>query len=317
MRWSRAALLAALFALSACTSSVQGKALFDPLVMPPPPKPGDSAAELIGNANSVDACSMLDPAALAQFGATQQPPQESYDYCWLKLPMSGATVAVRFGLLERIKSVGQLQAKEVEPVRSLRVFEEGPVPDRCARYIVFSDNVTLAVSADSRDSPGAKVAELCSVAEKATTAIAEHVVGKKLKHRQYEPASLGRLDACKAVTTTLGQVPGLAAGEVTSYPARHQCRWGSATMPSVTVRYVLDEPSTKPEVKRETIAGKDTGIYNVAVTGRSLCVAEVKQGSGRELAQIAVRLPPNNDMAACAAARVIAGEVWGKLPATS
>jgi hypothetical protein len=314
MRWLRAALVAAAFALSACTSQVTGTPLSDPLAPVQPGRP-DSAADLIGNANTLDTCSLLAPEALSQFGTATVPPQESYDYCWLRLPMSGASVAVRFGLLERVRSAADLQAKEVEPVGTLRVFEVSPVPDRCARYILFSDNVTLAVSADTADSAGT-VSELCSVTERAANVIAQNVTAKKISHQQYEPTSFGPLDACKAAVTSLAQIPGLAAAQITSYPAHHQCRWGNGTAPSLTLRYVLNEPSTAPEVHHETIAGKATGVYTVDLGGRSLCVAEVK-GTGRELAQVIVRLAPDNADAACSAARVVASEVWNKLPLTS
>jgi hypothetical protein len=320
MRRSWAALVTAVLVLStACTAEIGGSAVPDPRVTAPPPQPAGSAAGLIGDANTLDACSLLDPAALAQFGTAQRPDQESYDYCWLRLPMSGASVAVRFGLLEKIGSVADLQARqarEVEPVGSLRVFEVAPVPDRCARLILFGDNVTMAVSADTADTPDVKVSELCSVTEKAASMIAENVAAKKVTHRTYAPTSLGPLDACKAAAVSLAQVPGLAVAEVNSYPAHHQCRWGNATVPSLTVRYVLSAPSTSPQVKHETIAGRATGVYNVDINGRTLCVAEVK-GTGRELAQVAVRLAPGSSDSSCAAARVVAGEVWRKLPATS
>ncbi|MEV4315774.1 DUF3558 family protein [Actinocrispum sp. NPDC049592] len=316
MRWLWAALLVAALVISGCTSRVGGTAFPDPQARKPLP---DSSVELIGNANTLDPCGLLDPAALAQFGTAQRQDQESYDYCVLRMPMSGANVAVRFGLLERINSVADLQARqnrEVEPVGSLRVFEETPVPDRCARYIVFSDNVTLAVSADTVDSPNKTVSELCSVVEKSATVIAENVAAKKVTHRQYEPTSFGPLDACKAAVVSLSQIPGLAVADVNSYPAHHQCRWGGPTVPSLQVRYVLAEPSGASYVKHETIDGKQTGVYNVDITGRSLCVAELK-GTGRELAQVVVRLAPNQADAACSAARIVAGEVWEKLPATS
>jgi hypothetical protein len=313
MRWWWAALLTAALVLSGCSSEIGGIALPDPRAAPQQ----DSATALLGNLNTLDPCGLLGPADLAQFGTAQRPPQESFDYCWLRLPMAGAQVAVRFGLLERIRSIGDLQtrqAREVEPVGTLRVFEEPPVIDRCARYIVFRDNITMAVSADSVDSPDKTVSELCAVAEKSATVIAGNVAAKKVTHRQYEPTSFGSLDACKAAVVSLGQIPGLAAAEVTSYPAHHQCRWGNATVPSLQLRYVLSEPSNAPNVLHETIVGKATGVYTVDVGGRSLCVAEVK-GSNGELAQIIVRLAPNNADAACAAARVVASEVWGKLPA--
>jgi hypothetical protein len=315
MRRSRLAVLIAAVFLGGCTNQIDGTALSDPGYLPP--KRGSTTSALLGTPNTLDACSLLDPGALAQFGTAEVPQQEAYDYCWLTMKVGEASVAVRFGLLERVRSIGELQAKEIEPVASLRIFEEPPVPDRCARYILFSDNVTMAVSADTRDTPGKNISQLCSVTEKATTAIAENVAANKVSHRRYEPSSLGPLDACNAVTVSLAQVPGLAAGEVTTYPAHHQCRWGSDTVPSLTLRYVLNEPSTASFVKRETIGGRDTGVYNVDVNGRTLCVAEVKQGNGRELAQVIVRLAPNNEEAACAAARVVAAEVWSKLPATS
>jgi hypothetical protein len=221
-------------------------------------------------------------------------------------------------LLESVKSDVDMKAKqatEVEPVGPLRVFEEAPVPDRCARYVVFSDNISLAVSADSYNSPEAKVSSLCSIAEKATTAIAENVVSRKAGHRRFASSSLGPLDACKAATaTSLAKVPGLSATQVTSYPAHHQCRWGSTTVPSVTLRYIIGEPSKTPETKQETIAGKATAVYTVEIAGRSLCVAEVKQGDTPELAQVIVRLPPGGVDQACAAVRTVAGEVWAQLP---
>jgi hypothetical protein len=315
MRRSRLAVLIAAVFLGGCTSQVDGTALSDPGYLPP--KRGGSTSALIGTANTLDACSLLDPRALAQFGTAEVPQQEAYDYCWLRMKVGESSVAVRFGLLERVRAIGDLQAKEVEPVASLRIFEEPPVPDRCARYILFSDNVTMAVSADTRDTPGKNISQLCSVTEKATTTIAENVAANKVSHRQYEPRSLGPLDACDAVAVSLAQVPGLAVGEVTSYPAHHQCRWGSATVPSLTLRYVLSEPSTASNVRRENISGRDTGVYNVDINGRTLCVAEVKQGTGRELAQVIVRLAPNNSEAACVAARGVAAEVWSKLPASS
>ncbi|RSM82809.1 DUF3558 domain-containing protein [Kibdelosporangium aridum] len=311
MRWSRWAVLIAGFLVAGCTSQVGGTALPDPGYTPPK-RTLSSAAELIGNAGALDPCSLLDPAALAQFGAAEKPAQEAYDYCWLKLPVGSATVAVRFGLLERIR--GELQAKEIEPVGTLRVFEENPVKDRCARYIMFSDNVTMAVSADTYDTPGANVPQLCSIAEKATTTVAENVAARRMKHVDYPPASLARMDACKAVTVSLPQVPGLPAGEVISYPGGHQCRWGQAMVPSLTLRFVLDEPSTAPEVKVESIAGLQTSVYSAEINGRTLCVAEAKHGTGRELAQVIVRLPPNNAEPACAAARSVAAEAWRKLP---
>jgi len=309
-RWFWAAWILAVLVLSACTSQVVGAPNADPQAVPRP-KP-DSAAELIGNAGTFDPCSLLDPAALAQFGTAEVPAQESYDYCWLKLPMSGASVAVRFGLLEH----GQpAQAREVEPVGVLRVFEQSPVPDRCARYIVFSDNVTMAVSADTADSPGTTVSELCSVTEKAANVIAANISGRRVAHRAYPGTSFGPLDACKAAVTSLGQIPGLAAAQVVDYPAHHQCRWGTATVPSLTVRYVLASPSSAANVRYETIDGKQSGVYTVDIGGPTLCVAEVK-GENRELAQVIVRMAPGNAEVACSAVQVVAGEVWSKLPLT-
>lgn len=308
MRWCCAALMTAALLLSACTSELPGTPVADPNGHAP-----GSAADLIGDANTVDSCGLLDPASLNQFGTAEPRPQESYDYCWMRLPMSGAQVAVRFGLLERIRSVEDLPARQIETVGPLRVFEMSPAPDRCARYIVFTDNVTLAVSADTADSPGVAVSELCAVTEKATHVIAQNLAAKKVEHRAYEPGSFGPLDACKAVVTTLGQVPGLAVAQVTSYPAHHQCRWGNAAVPSLTLRYVLNDPSSAANVQHETIAGRTSGVYTVDINGPSLCVAEVK-GTGRDLAQVVVRMAPGNEDAACAAARVVAGEVWSKLP---
>jgi hypothetical protein len=63
--------------------------------------------------------------------------------------------------------------------------------------------------------------------------------------------------------------------------------------------------------------GRQTGVYHVEVHGRALCVAEVKQGAGRELARVVVRLASNNVEAACTAARMIVAEVWRTLRVNS
>lgn len=305
-------MLIAGLSLAGCTSQVDGEALPGP-TSGPSEQAIASSTGLIGNATTLDPCSLVDPVALSQFGTAQRPDQEAYDYCWLKLPVDGSTVAVRFGLLERVR--GNLEAKEVEPVGPLRIFEENPAKDRCARYILFSDNVSLIASADTVDTPGTTVPQLCSITEKTTTTIAENLIAREIEHVTYPPSSLGSFDACNAVTVSLAQVPTLPAGEVISYPGRHQCRWGQAMVPSLTLRFVLGTPSTAPSVRYETIAGKQTSVYPVDIPGRTLCVAEVRHGTGREMAQVVVRLTPTSPATACAAAQAVAAEAWGKLPA--
>nr|CEL21632.1 hypothetical protein [Kibdelosporangium sp. MJ126-NF4]CTQ92413.1 hypothetical protein [Kibdelosporangium sp. MJ126-NF4] len=294
--------------LAGCTSQVDGTALPGAA-----PTADATSTRLIGDASTLDTCSLLNPAALVQFGIAERLDQEAYDYCRLRLTVVASAVDVRFGLLERLR--GPLEANEIEAVGPLRVFEETPSKDRCARYILFSDDVTLIASADTIDTPTTTVPELCSITEKATTTIAENLVARRVKHLTYPPSSLGTVDACKAVTVSLAQVPALPAGEVITYPGRHQCRWGLAMVPSLTLRFVLGAPSSAPEVRTETIAGRQTGVYAVDIPGRTLCVAETKHGTGREIAQIAVRLAPTTAETACAAAQAVAAEAWTKLPA--
>ncbi|ALG13276.1 hypothetical protein AOZ06_46190 [Kibdelosporangium phytohabitans] len=305
-------MLIAGFFVAGCTSAVGGEALPDP-ESAQAEQAGTSSTGLIGNATTLDPCSLVEPSSLSQFGPAQRPEQEAYDYCRLKLSVDGGVVAVRFGLLERVR--GNLEAKEVEPVGRLRIFEENPAKDRCARYILFSDNVSLIASADTVDTPGKTVPQLCSITEKTTTTIAENLISRKVEHLTYPPSSLGSFDACNAVTVSLAQIPSLPAGEVISYPGRHQCRWGQAMVPSLTLRFVLGTPSTAPGVRYETIAGKQTGVYPVDIPGRTLCVAELKHGTGREMAQVVVRMAPTTPATACAAAQAVASEAWSKLPA--
>ena len=74
MRWSVWGSLVAAVLLTGCSSPVQGTASSDPGYVSP--TAGSGAAELLGPPGTLDACSLLDPASLAQFGVAQVPPQE-------------------------------------------------------------------------------------------------------------------------------------------------------------------------------------------------------------------------------------------------
>jgi hypothetical protein len=314
VRWSMGA-LAALALVSGCTTTVAGTARSDPNVQPPP---RNTSVALLGDVRTVDACDLLEPGSLSEFGSVQPAPPESFDYCRLDLTVGSAKAALRFGELEKIGSESELLSDGFEQVRGvsghLVVYRQELGEDACTARVVFGDDVTLTVGADTYDSPDQTVPRLCELVDEATSRIVARLEGDQpVEHVEHPPNSIAGRDACaglrdETVAAVLGQAP-----EPTTFPARHQCRWGES-VPSLSVRYVRGQLTTGGGVTQETIAGRATAIIGTEAGDRALCLAETKAGAGDGLAQVIVRLPAGQLDAACRGVRTVAEDVWSELP---
>ncbi len=316
-------------ALAACSVQVVGA----PVPVPNPTfpvtttgKPEPTAVSLLGDLPTVDPCSLIETADVARFGTPVVAPLESLDYCALTLTTAGGTkLDLAVGFLDKVESVGELSA-ELKPYQGeLRIATESGDQSHCPRRLVFSDLVTLAVTVDNYSSGGSTATELCGIADAAMTAVADRVLGDKVKHRKFTGKSIGNVDPCSSVTpASIAQVPGLTTAKVRPYPAGHQCRWskdGTPAPPRARVIYSIGTP-TKADAKNTTmedVAGRQTAVTKTSATSLVLCAAETAHfsadGGLSELAMVTVSLPAGSQVdAACTAAKAVAADVWAKLP---
>lgn len=296
------------------STTVPGTARPEPSSAPPRPQAG-TAAEILQDPSTVDPCDLLDPGELARHGrAAQAGTPESFDYCVLALELSaGGTATLRFGELSQRSEDDILAtgAREVAATgQALRVFRQDLSEDSCTGVVLFTDGVALDVGGDSFGSER-PVNRLCELVALATAEIAERLAtGEPVEHLEHGPASIGRLDACAGVrAATIERVLPGPAGNRTTFPARHQCRWGDH-VPSVTVRYARGEPTGG---EQQTVAGRTTLVYTADVSDRALCLLETQVASG-ELAQVIGRRPAGEPEAACELASAVAEDVWAGLP---
>ncbi|MBW4721974.1 DUF3558 family protein [Saccharothrix obliqua] len=325
-RWAPLVLALVAF-LGGCGVQVAGTPV--PVPNPTPwttPKPDPTAAALLGDLPTLDPCGLVDPADVARFGAAEAGPVESLDHCAVKLTTpGGALLDVSAGLLDEVATEGELNAEVRTYSGGLRIAVEKGDTARCARRLVFSDLITLTVSVDNFSGGAVTAAGMCDVADVATEAVARRVLAKEVRHRAFQPKSLGRIDPCTAVTpSSVARVPGLATAKVRRYPAAHQCRWspdGTAAPPRMRVTFSAGVPS-QPDGKNvtaEDVAGRPATVSRSGGGSVVLCGVETAhipfEGGVRELAIVTVTLPPGGQVdAACEAAKAIAGDVWSKLP---
>lgn len=319
-------LLAAALLASGCSSTISGAAKKDPDVVPPtttatPGPAAPTAPALLGDPRTVDACSLLRPAALAEFGTVAPGAEESFDYCRVDVDTEeGGTAAVRFGELEIVDGESDLRGLGAteDPTKDgpLRFFEIVHSDEECERRVLFADDATMKITADVYDTPDEPVEELCDIVEAAADRVAASLLaGDGAEHVTYPGNSLATLDACSllsdaTVTAVLGAPP-----TRTVYPAGHVCRWGTFPHPSLSVRFAKGERLTGDGVTEETIAGRPTSFYTLELSSYVICAVEAGHVVRSELAQVLVRKPPGQAAAACDGARAVAAETWPALPA--
>ncbi|MEU7527198.1 hypothetical protein AB0A74_15800 [Saccharothrix sp. NPDC042600] len=317
-----AAVVGLAFALSACTTQVTGSPV--PVPNPTPQKARTTAESLLGDLPTVDPCGYVEARDLKQFGEAVDGRPESLDFCLVTVTVAGgAKLEVLFGTLEQVGSERDFKGELVD-YEDLRIVEEPGESVRCARRLVFTDLVTLAVSVENYSEKTVPSTEMCRIADHATKVVADRVLAKEVEHRRFGAKSVGKLVACDAVRASLAKVPGLTSPKAYEYPAGHQCRWsndGEASTPRARLTYAVGKPS-EPDGKdsvREDVGGRPTVIYKSSASSVSFCVAETThipfENGLQELAVVSVSLPSGTPAdQACAAVKEVAAEVWANLP---
>lgn len=281
---------------------------------------------MLGKLTTIDPCSLVDTGAFAEFGTAEIAAPESLDDCLVKIRTSGSeTVDLYVGSLDSTDSYPDLAAKpSTEVSGGLKVVDyEADSEFFCTQLLVFSDGVTLSVTGSVYENEEPK---LCDMVEAGMGQVVEVVRGDDVKHRDFPPNSLGRLDPCEATpAATVAKVPGLGSVEAKEYPGRHGCSWTAADN-SVRVRVLFgvgEPPKPNQGGSQAPIADRPSVLVPTPEAGSfSFCSAHTAhigfRAEGRsglvEIATVFVRMKEGQVDAACTAATDVAAAVWPKLP---
>jgi hypothetical protein len=315
--------VAAALAVAGCARPVAGSA------RPDASAAKDATAPLtgqlaLGDFPTVDYCSLLVPLTLPDtLGSLVLMPRPSYDYCTFKVRTQGIDVRVRVGHLDDGDPPGSARRtpdKDRTLPRGMRVERERDQPDRCTRYLTFTDNISLMVQADSATGEHVGHGDWCPIVEATVSVVVDRVLGKRVKHYEFEPRSVGRLEACDLVAASvLAAKLGVPRMQTVRFPSTHTCLWSAVggTGPNVVLVVAPDESTYDADLsKQETIAGWPTTV----TPHRSLpmCQLETTAGDSPQLGtreQVLIEVVLRSDgNDACGPGRALAAEVWAKLP---
>lgn len=281
-----------------------------------------NAEDALGDYESIDACSLIEPATFDEFGDSEYGYHYSLDYCEVEVTESGGSV---------FTSVGQLY-----PLREVREYITGPPlreldgdawvgqgaddANRCVQYLVFADDVAMIVDAyifDDHESD-----DLCTVAEAGMEAAIGVVTDGSVRHRDLEKDSFATLDACEVVPEdAVTDLPAFAEATEERALSGHFCRWttGEGDAPEVSVDFGSEEPYDGDGTAQESeIGGRATlttleSSWCEVLTEHIPVEIEGDSESGYvEVARVTVYGEAGGDM--CQTATKVATAVWAELP---
>jgi hypothetical protein len=270
--------------LAACTSTIGGE-----------PRPGGlTAAAALGEFRTIDYCTMLDPA-----GDT---PTSSFERCWVD---EGAV----------IRSVGPLNADvdgdpydyagDLPPGVRIRT-DTRPLPDYCARWVGFADDMWLMVT----NVDPAPSADQCQVADDMVADVLAAVEKRQVRHVAYAQDSFGGLDPC-----TLLDVPEVEAlvGARTGEPSPdgHSCLRGHI---GLRLKVGIPNKGTTETVGGRVAVVEAIGVFCMLTVDRPL---PDRPGLMEQATLTGIAVDgdkPGNGADVCPETRAIAEVVFPELP---
>jgi hypothetical protein len=330
-RWSvgAALLVGAAVGLSACASTVPGRAVAAPSVLAEVAAANAPlTSAVLGDVSTLDACGLISDEQLATVHGVRRAQPESFDECTYE---ATGDLRILVGLVTTAAPSAPVLRTRPGP-RGLTVGTD--LPDAfCSDEVGFPDKVQLKIAVEpgpTESTPGRS--QLCAVADTMATALANSlaVPRRELTHRSATPGSLITVDACALMPDSVAA--GLPGGNpsITAqrYPAHHRCDYGDehdskAPHLSVLVGFGSGTGLTGlPGTTTETLGGRSSVVdplsdtlpfgYCTVTTNHKPAPAE---GTGvTELAVITVYLPEHKSSEACQGARAGAGAAWPKLP---
>ena len=313
--------------ISACTSTVAGTALVASGGGAPSSTPAaveTVAGGLLGDPVTLDPCSLTDPGEFRAYGAVRWGLLDSLDDCVVDIVTSAGRVAtIRVGALDQVIRYPDLATKPTREIPGgLKVVEYSSGATSCEQVLVFTDQVTLSVSASI---PEGTEPRLCDMVKAGTARAVKTIQDRGVRHRSFPAGSLGLLDPCVVVPSqAVGKVPGLRGVAKSGWPAKHSCYWARSADIQLRVNFIVGEPIIAGgSDKAVQIDGRPTVIYQTnGKDGHAYCSAQTdyipfteKNQTGLvEATNLFVRMPGGQMDAACQAAEDAAAVIWPKLP---
>lgn len=319
----RAALgVLAVLLLAGCDVPEQGAALADPAALRAIANAPVSAATAFGpDESTVDPCSIVDIRQLP-FNLTASPqPADGFDDCPVSVTQTdGTKVDVNVGPLETLADEPDVHLGPFTALpKGMRMAASTPAtPGFCDEYVVFADNVRLAVTASATDVTSQ--ADVCPAAQALARDAADAIRTGSVKHVRYPAGSAGRIDPCPIVPDTALAAAGLAGVRATPYPEHHECAWlppGGFDAGSLRVLFDIGTPPKVTDTTTDStsqLAGRTTLTTKV----EKFCYVQTglrPYGTG-DLVEVALVDAHSGTVVpdACPAGQAVATAVWPKLP---
>jgi hypothetical protein len=283
-----------------------------------------TAKDALGDFATVEPCSMVPltdlPAEYTKSAAPFPIPPPSVDTCSLALTLGpDQFVTVDWGLLESRSTL----TKREQPAHSrslghgLSLVRSADRPDECRQYLVFADDIAMAVDAYTHE----KSTKLCGTGKAVADLIVKTLLVRAPAKRVVRDSSLTHQDACAMLTPEIvALLPGAAGAKLDrDYPAHHSCHYMGPHLESVSLIFGMSESEYEPD-EGETavkVAGKQTYQYDDHDSGCQLITQSPAGGTSTNGFAETLKLIVITDggSSACKQATKLAEKLWSKLPA--
>jgi len=313
------AVVAAVAVLGGCATTVSGTPV---PVSEKDRKPSViNAKDVLGDYQSIDACSLIEPDTFKEFGAAEYAYHYSLDYCEVEVSESAGPVYLSAGQLFPLRTVRKnITGPPLDELDGdLWVGQGADEKERCVQYVVFADDVAMAVDAYIYDDHASD--QLCTMVESAVKGVVDVLTNGTVRHRDLDKDSFARLDACDVVPKgAVEDVPLLAGLSEEKSLSGHFCRWNGDTEdgPELNITFGTDQPGDgADEGQTSDIDGRSTlttlkDTWCEVKTEHIPVDTEGKDDGYVEVASVTVYGSGGNEM--CQAATMVATEVWPELP---
>jgi hypothetical protein len=309
------------------------------------PKSPDDSTEL-GTLSTLDPCSLVDTSGL---GGTADAYPNDLGACFVYDTPEGSqqitTLSVSLGV-EQLSKVDTSSFTVTKQNKATIVKAQQRNDDTdCFAQVFFASDAYVYIQAkpDSGNSAPSTSAELCQLADTATTTVASKVNSGGVKHLAFPSSSMGSINACSLLTAAAVRTAVTGPGTATPYPGEHSCFWGSdSTTPQPSAFFgteldmVAQQASDSPGETQVTVNGRPTLLTPFPASGSDTlnsCQAATPvhtwpswlgqmtptdSGSTKliEYAHVSAAVS-GGVVQACASAIELARQAWTKLPAAS
>jgi hypothetical protein len=233
---------------------------------------GPAAPAAIGDPRTVDPCALTSASALGKYGQAQTDANYGgFDRCdVLVQTVAGAQVDVEAqfqtpGELAGAPSPSPDTTGTPNAVNAVNVARPAGQSGECDRFLYLTGGYGVVVSASTdggQSSTGPSSAELCTMADTATSSAVTALEHGPLRRRDAAASSLVQADACRLLdASALAAVPGTRAAQYQAGFGDFSCQWASASSgTSVSVRFDQNDPLDSTDGTPMRLGGREAYV---------------------------------------------------------